>query len=106
MKSTLTILLSAIIVVGCTTASRTVTSKDGAVTSTKVSTFLTTVTSFDDSVASPEGIISTTSVKNYASDVAAMQVMAGFSRDIITGALLLAGRTNSLPFTNTIQGVK
>lgn len=106
MKFTLTILLAAIIAAGCTTASRTVTSKDGTVTSTKVSTFLTTVTSFDDSVASPDGVISTTSVKNYASDVAAMQVMASFGRDVISGALLMAGKTNLPPITNMFSGTK
>jgi hypothetical protein len=89
--------LAGLLLCGCTTATRTVTGSGGTTQSTKVSTFLTTVQGFDDSV-SPDGT-SHTIIANYASDVQAMQVLAGAILQAMK-VTAIAGNTNLVNNTN------
>ena len=104
MKKLISVLITATLLVGCTTAMRTVSNKSGIITATtKVSTFLTAVQGFDDAVAA-DGSQHTT-IANYASDVQAMQVlMNGMIQAAKIGASL-AGGTNFTPGTNLVASL-
>jgi hypothetical protein len=85
------------ILCGCTTATRTVTSPGGIKSTTKVSTFLTTVQGFNDSVAADGSQITT--IANYASDVQAMQVLLNGMIQAAKIGAMASGSTNTNLFS-------
>jgi hypothetical protein len=87
---------------GCTTASRTTTAKDGSVTKTTISTFLTTVTGFSDSVTSPDGIESITTLANYAGDVNTINALGNILLQGVKAGATLAGNTNLVLSTTNL----
>jgi len=80
---------------GCTTASRTITAKDGTVTKTKVSAFFISVTGFSDSVTAPDGTISSTSLQNYAGDVNTINALGNIFLQGVKAGGALAGVSNT-----------
>ena len=102
MKLILSIAMAGLVCAGCATQIRSVTSKDGTVTTTKTTAFLQTIQGYSDQAVSPDGILYSTTIQNLTGDVQMVMALDQFAKDVASAAIVATGNTNIIG-TNVVS---